>query len=144
MLVRDVLKHKGAAVFTAAPDALVRKLAEDLRDRKIGSAVVVDKWAKIVGLVSERDIVYGIARFGESALGKPISELMTAPAPTCVEDDHVTKVMALMTRWRVRHVAVLRGGELAGIVSIGDVVKNRLDEIELEVNILRDYVRSHP
>jgi len=144
MLVRDILKHKGDKVFTATPETIVRTLTEEFRDKKLGSAVIVDKWSKILGIVSERDIVYGVARLGDSALGKPVAELMTTPAPTCVEDDHVTKVMALMTRWRVRHVAVLRDGGLAGIVSIGDVVKNRLDEIELEVNVLRDYVRAHP
>jgi signal-transduction protein with cAMP-binding, CBS, and nucleotidyltransferase domain len=144
MLVHDVLKHKGDKVFTAAPETLARTLTEEFRNRRIGSAVVVDKWTKILGIVSERDIVYAIARLGESALSKPVAELMTTPAPTCVEDDRLTKVMALMTRRRVRHVAVLRDGGLAGIVSIGDVVKNRLDEIELEVNVLRDYVRAHP
>ena len=141
MFVKEVLHAKGAKVFTAHPDDLVEAVISELRARAIGAAVVVDRRGAIQGIISERDIVYGIARYGTEALRMPAGALMTTPAPVCSPDDDLRTIMSLMTYRRVRHVAVFSDGRLAGVISIGDVVKNRLDEIELEVNVLRDYAR---
>lgn len=142
MLVREVLARKGTKVFTIHPDLIAAEVCARLRSKRIGAAVVVDRWGKVAGIISERDVVYGIGRYGKTALGMAVGELMTTPAPTCTPDDEIGHIMALMTHRRVRHVAVMNGGLLAGIVSIGDVVKHRLDEMQLEVNVMRDYFRG--
>jgi CBS domain-containing protein len=147
MFVKEVLQKKGSDVFTVQPRKLVDAAIAAMRERRIGSAVVVDRHGMIEGIISERDIVYGIARLGAEALRMPVASLMIAPPLTCTPDDDLTSVMRLMTRWRLRHVPVVIGDQLCGIISIGDVVKHRLDEIELEVNVLRDYARltaHHP
>ncbi len=141
MLVREILKQKGVDVFTTRDEEVAKTVLHELLSRRIGSAVVVDRGGKIVGIFSERDIVHGIGRHGTDALALPVSELMTTPAPTCRPEDDVTSIMALMTLQRMRHVAVMEDGRLCGVVSIGDIVKHRLDEIQLEVNVLRDYAR---
>ena len=89
-------------------------------------------------MVSERDIVHGLAEHGTKLLALPVSQVMTSPVVTCTPEDNVTAVMARMTRYRVRHLPVVEDGELRGIVSIGDVIKHRLDELEMEANILRE------
>jgi CBS domain-containing protein len=145
MLVSEVLKDKGSKVFTIHPDRNVKDVTAELYEQKIGAAVVVDAWGKVVGILSERDIVYGIAKHGEPALDMRIDELMAAPAPICGPEDRLTDIMATMTHRRVRHIVVMVDGKLRGIVSIGDLVKYRLAEIQLEVGVLRDYARvSHP
>ena len=142
MLVSKVLADKGGKVYTIHPDKLVKEVANELRERNIGAAVVTSLWGNVQGIISERDIVFGIGKHGEAALGLQVEELMTTPAPTCEKSDDLADIMALMTHRRVRHVVVLEGDELAGIVSIGDVLKNQLDEAELEVRVLRDYARA--
>ncbi len=142
MLVSTVLADKGGKVYTIHPDKVVSEVARELRERNIGAAVVTSLWGKVQGIISERDIVYGIAKHGDAALGLQVEELMTAPAPKCKKSDELADIMALMTHHRVRHVVVLEGDELAGIVSIGDVLKNQLDETQLEVRVLRDYARA--
>ncbi len=142
MLVSKVLADKGSKVYTIHPDKLVKEVANELRERNIGAAVVTSLWGNVQGIISERDIVFGIGKHGDAALGLQAEELMTTPAPTCEMSDDLADIMALMTHRRVRHVVVLAGDELAGIVSIGDVLKNLLDETELEVRVLRDYARA--
>ena len=142
MLVSKVLADKGGNVYTIHPDKVVKAVANELRERNIGAAVVTSLRGNVQGIISERDIVFGIGKHGEAALGFQVEELMKAPAPVCKKSDDLTDIMALMTRRRVRHVVVLEGDELAGIVSIGDVLKNQLDETELEVRVLRDYARA--
>jgi CBS domain-containing protein len=142
MQVREILQRKGSHVFTVHPDDIVGTVLNELVARKIGSAVVVDRWGKLAGIVSERDIVQGLSRRGAGALALPVKELMTSPATTCDPDDEITGIMSVMTLRRVRHVPVVAAGELCGVVSIGDVVKHRLDEIQLEVNVLRDHART--
>ncbi len=144
MLVSKVLADKGGKVYTIHPDKVVSEVATELRERNIGAAVVTNLWGKVEGIISERDIVYGIAKHGDAALGLQVEELMTTPATVCKKSDDLAEIMALMTHRRVRHVVVLEGDELAGIVSIGDVLKNQLDEAELEVRVLRDYARASP
>ena len=108
-----------------------------LRTKKIG-ALVVTSGNAVLGLISEREIVQAFSRYGEAAASKPVKEIMQYGVTTVSPDESVNRVMNLMTRHRVRHMPVLRGGNLAGIVSIGDVVKYRLEELELETNVLRD------
>ena len=139
MLVSKVLADKGGNVYTIHPDKVVKEVANELRERNIGAAVVTSLRGNVQGIISERDIVFGIGKHGEAALGFQVEELMKAPAPVCKKSDDLADIMALMTRRRVRHVVVL---ELVGIVSIGDVLKNQLDETELEVRVLRDYARA--
>ena len=116
MWVGEILKHKGSHVFTTHPEEVAETVLDELLSRRIGSAVVVDRWGKIVGIFSERDIVYGIGRHGAGALALPVSELMTSPAPTCRPADDVTSIMALMTHRRMRHVVVMEDGRLCGVV----------------------------
>jgi len=92
----------------------------------------------VLGLISERDIIRGLTKHGTKLLTLPVSELMTSPAVTCTPGENIRAVMARMTRYRVRHLPVVEGGKLCGIVSLGDVVKYRLDELELEANLLRE------
>jgi CBS domain-containing protein len=138
MRVSDILDAKGHEVETTVPDASVSRASQRLRTSHIGALVVSSDGARVEGLISERDIVYGIARHGVAALEMPVRELMHRTPPTCSVDDTIHTVMAYMTRARVRHLPVLDHGKLCGIVSIGDIVKNRLDEAEREVVYLRD------
>lgn len=141
MYVRDILRDKGAEVFTVAPDAPVSELARELVARRIGAAVVADAGA-VVGVVSERDILYAVAERGVDCLQALVRDLMTADVVTCTPDTSLDEVMASMTRRRIRHLPVLDGGALAGIVSIGDAVKGRLESIEREATQLREYIQA--
>ena len=141
MYVRDMLRDKGAEVFTVAPDAPVSELARELVARRIGAAVVADAGA-VVGVVSERDILYAVAERGVDCLQALVRDLMTADVVTCTPDTSLDEVMASMTRRRIRHLPVLDGGALAGIVSIGDAVKGRLESVEREATQLREYIQA--
>lgn len=138
MNVSGILHAKGAAVVTIKPDATVRDLVDGLRQERIGAMVVSADGRTVVGIISERDVVRGIAERGPQILARPVSELMTREVVTCSPTDSVKQLMAVMTQRRVRHVPVVSNGALAGIVSIGDVVKNRLEEMEMETNVLRE------
>ena len=141
MYVRDILRDKGAEVFTVAPDAPVSELVRELVARRIGAAVVADAGA-VVGVVSERDILYAVAERGVDCLQALVRDLMTADVVTCTPDTSLDEVMASMTRRRIRHLPVLDGGALAGLVSIGDAVKGRLESIEREATQLREYIQA--
>jgi CBS domain-containing protein len=138
MKVAAILKTKGTHVETTRPDTSIYTVVWDLNLKGIGALVVTDDGTTVLGIVSERDIVRGLAEHGTKLLAAPVSQVMTSPAVTCAPEDSVTAVMARMTRYRVRHLPVVEDGRLAGIVSIGDVIKHRLDELELEANILRE------
>lgn len=138
MKVASILRAKGPNVETVPSDTTLSSIVWSLRVRGIGALVVSDDGASIQGLVSERDIVYGLAEHGMKLLGMRVAQVMSRSVITCTPDDTVQSVMAQMTRHRVRHILVVEGGRLAGIVSIGDVVKHRLDELELETNVLRE------
>ena len=133
MFVESILRQKGADVATIVPEASVKRATSWLHAKNVGSLVVTSGNA-VVGLISEREIVHAIARYGETATSMPVSEIVITVSPT----DTVSHVMSLMTRHRVRHMPVLRDGNLVGIISIGDVVKHRLDDLELENKVLRD------
>ena len=143
MTVETILKKKGADVATITPDASIKSAADWLRARNIGALVVVSGDA-ILGLISEREIVHAFSRHGQNAASLPVTSIMRHGSVTVTPDDSLNRVMNLMTRHRVRHMPVLRDGKLAGIISIGDVVKHRLDDLELEANVLRDaYIAAH-
>jgi CBS domain-containing protein len=137
--ISDVLKNKGSGVLTVAPDMTVSDLLAVLATRNIGAMVVVDPDGP-VGIVSERDVVRKLHEFGVDLLGRPISEIMTAHMITCTPADSVDSLSALMTTNRVRHVPVMQDGRLAGIVSIGDVVKTRMEELQVQQEHLEAYI----
>jgi CBS domain-containing protein len=138
MKVASILRAKGANVETTRPDTTAYTVVWDLKLKGIGALVVSEDGATVLGLISERDIVRSLTEHGTRLLGLPVSQVMTTPVVTCKPEDSITAVMALMTRHRVRHLPVVDRGKLCGIVSIGDVVKHRLDELEMEANILRE------
>jgi CBS domain-containing protein len=138
MDVDGILRAKGATVVTIRPDATIGELVRGLRDERIGAMVVSEDGRSVLGIISERDVVRGLAELGPKILESPIADLMTRNVVVCSPRDTVKQVMAEMTRRRVRHLPVVADGVLRGIVSIGDVVKNRLDEMETETNVLRE------
>jgi CBS domain-containing protein len=139
MRIADVLRGKGAAVATISPDATVADLLAGLAERNIGAMVVVGAEG-VTGMVSERDVVRQLHRQGPDVLARPVSDIMTSTVATCTKSDTVDSLSALMTQNRVRHVPVLDDGELIGIVSIGDVVKTRMEELEAEQQQLHSYI----
>jgi len=143
MTVETILRQKGTDVATIEPDARIRRAADWLRVKNIGALVVTSEKA-VLGLISEREIVHAFSRYGETAASMPVKEIMRYGVITVSPDESVSRVMQLMTRHRVRHMPVLRDGKLAGIISIGDVVKHRLEDLESETNVLRDaYMATH-
>ena len=140
MHVAALLKRKGGQVIAASPDAPVTEVARILAQNRIGAVLVTDGDGRPVGILSERDIVRSIAAEGQAALARRASELMTRDVVTCSPSDTVSQMMALMTQRRIRHVPVMEDGRVVGLVSIGDVVKARIDDAELEVESLRGYV----
>jgi CBS domain-containing protein len=138
MTVAAILKAKGSHVETTSPDTTLYTVGWQLKSKNIGALVVVGADTSILGMISERDFVRAQIEHGAQVLALPVSRVMTTRVLTCTPDERVTGVMARMTRHRVRHLPVVDNGRLAGIVSIGDVVKYRLDELELEANILRE------
>jgi CBS domain-containing protein len=138
MKVASILKAKGSAVATTPPRTSIGTAARLLRDQHIGALVVSEDGVTVLGIITERDIVHGVADRGPSLLELPVSFAMTRAPIMCTPDDDIPTVMRQMTRLRVRHLPVVVGERLQGIVSIGDVVKHRLEDLELETNILRD------
>jgi CBS domain-containing protein len=138
MNVDGILRAKGANVVTIRPDANVGRLVDGLREERIGAMIVSEDGRSVLGIISERDVVRGLAERGPRILEAPVAELMTRQVFSCTPQDTVKHVMAEMTKRRVRHLPVLKDGALCGIISIGDVVKNRLEEMETETNVLRE------
>lgn len=142
MTVKSILDQKGRKVATLNPGDTIAEAAKMLAAHKIGAAVVVRDGDKIAGILSERDIVRVIAAGGAASLAKPVSSAMTAKVKTCVEGDSVNEVMSIMTSGRFRHLPVETNGRLAGIISIGDVVKRRIDEAIREAEEIRAYIAT--
>jgi CBS domain-containing protein len=143
MNVEHILASKGREVRTIKPGALVEDALQRLRAERIGSLVVSETGTDLVGILSDRDILYAIADHGTAALGESVGGVMTEKVFTCSRDDRVSAIMALMTTRRIRHVPVVeKDGRLRGMVSIGDVVKQRLDEIQGEADAMREYVQN--
>jgi len=144
MTVAAILRAKGTHVETVRPDATLRVVAWNLKVKGIGALVVTRDDDRILGIISERDVVRALTDHGPDVVRATVSEVMTVAVKTCAPSDSITAVMARMTRDHIRHLPVVDGGRLAGIISIGDVVKYRLDELELEANVLRDtLIASH-
>jgi CBS domain-containing protein len=140
MNVHTILRNKGKSVVTIHPDATIERAVAVLRLRGIGALVVSDDGENVVGIVSERDIVEALGRYGGELLAISVGEVMSCPVVTCDPDDSVAELMAEMTNRRIRHFPVVEDGRLVGIVSIGDLVKSRLDEIEYEAHSMRSFI----
>lgn len=146
MKVRDILDSKGRRVVTIRPDATIATAVHRLALERIGALVVSEDGSTVAGILSERDIVQALAHEGPSIMdaGRRVAEFMTTGVTTAGPEDGVKAVMAEMTRRRFRHLPVMESGRLAGLISIGDVVKSRLEEMELETLVLRDaYIAAH-
>jgi CBS domain-containing protein len=143
MLVSDVLKTKGYNVVTIKPADSVELAVRKLGEHRIGALVVEDWWAKPIGVFSERDFINAVAKDGAEVLRYEVQQLMSSPIISCRSADRVDAVLARMTLARIRHLPVIDAAEMRGIVSIGDLVKHRLDEKELEASTLLDISRMH-
>ncbi|MCW2512305.1 MAG: putative signal-transduction protein containing cAMP-binding and domain [Mycobacterium sp.] len=139
MRIADVLRNKGAGVLTVSPETLVSDLISGLVTRNVGAMVVVGQDG-LVGIVSERDVVRMLHEHGAGALTRPVADIMTSQVITCSPEDSVDSLSGLMTTHRVRHVPVVENGRLAGIVSIGDVVKTRMEALQAEREQLEAYI----
>jgi CBS domain-containing protein len=140
MNVETILHNKGRAVATIRPDDTVGAAVDALISRNIGALVASEDGENVDGIISERDIVHALSRHGTGLLSLTVAEVMTRPVVTCDPTESVGELMAEMTNRRIRHLPVVRDGRLCGIVSIGDLVKNRLDEIEYEAKSLRSFI----
>jgi CBS domain-containing protein len=140
MRIRDVLRVKGSQVVTVTPDTAVRQLLTVLAEHQIGAVVVSQNGTSVDGIASERDIVRALAQRGAAVMSEPITAIYTAEVLTVTPETPLEEVMRIMTEYRVRHAPVVVDGGLRGIVSIGDVVKNRIDELETERAALTDYI----
>lgn len=138
--VSVILERKGPEVFSIRPDAMLLAAADELHKHGVGALVVSADGKTPDGMVSERDLVRELARLGTGAVKRSVGEIMSTTLTTCSPDTTIDEVMGLMTGKRIRHVPVMADGEMCGIVSIGDIVKNRLDELEVEKQSLEDYV----
>jgi CBS domain-containing protein len=142
MRVKDILDRKGTAVATIDPDATIAEAVEMLHVRRIGAVVVSADGVTVGGILSERDVVGALATLGSALLTAPIRQFMTTDVVTCTPDDELRRLAITMTEKRFRHLPVTIDGRLAGIVSIGDVVKLRVDELQTEHDQLIDYISS--
>ena len=141
MTIAKVLHGKGNAVETIAGDATVFDAVRRLGEKKIGALPVLDG-DTIAGIVSERDVIYCLRDHGAEVLDWPVSKVMSSPAITADSETEVLTALALMTQRRIRHLPVVDGGQIRGIVSIGDLVKHRMDRIEAEADAMRTYIQS--
>lgn len=142
MQVSKILRNKGSEVYTIAPDATIETAVQRLRDAGIGALVVSRDGKSVDGIVSERDFVHGLADEGAGLLNASVSSVMTQDVMTCRLDDTSEYLLGQMTERRVRHVPVVENGELCGMISIGDAVKSRLDEVLHEADALREYISA--
>jgi CBS domain-containing protein len=142
MSVAHILKQKGNAVFTVAPGDSVQSIVDSLAQHRIGAVIVSDGKGGIAGIVSERDVVRAMAGKGAAVMSKTAADIMTAKVRTCGPNDSEADLMSLMTEHRIRHLPVVINGKLAGMISIGDVVKNRMEMMEREAEELKTYIAS--
>jgi CBS domain-containing protein len=142
MTVKAILAAKGGDVFTIDPTYNLAAASKILAERRVGALVVTGADRRVVGILSERDIVHALAKNGPTALDLPLTEVMTRKVATCSQSDTISSIMERMTTGKFRHVPVVEQGRLAGIISIGDVVKYRLHQMEREQEALRDYIQT--
>jgi len=140
MFVSDILSQKGGLVFSVTPGTTVAEVAMQLSARRIGSVLVLSEQSAVVGIVSERDLVRALATHGAKAMELETRQVMTRDVVTCHPDDSIDEVMQTMTSGRFRHLPVIHRGELLGLISIGDVVKARLEEAKHETEALKAYI----
>ncbi|MBD8890286.1 CBS domain-containing protein [Roseibium litorale] len=140
MTVAAILNEKGREVITERGGALLLQICQTLGTNKIGAMVIVDAKGHIEGIISERDIVKAIGRDGPDALNQPVSQIMTKAVVTCTEEETVNQVMQKMSSGRFRHVPVVKDKKLNGLISIGDVVKHRIAQVEMEAEHMRTYI----
>ena len=141
MNVAAILRHKGRAVTTARPTTTLLEVADKLAAKRIGAILIVGTHGEIAGIVSERDIIRALSVRGPDCLTEPVLETMTKHVVTCEETDTLDELMAMMTARRFRHLPVMADGALVGIISIGDVVKHHVSEVEMEATAMREYIR---
>ena len=141
MSLATILQHQGREIVQATPDATVKAVIDLLADRRIGALPIVDD-GKVVGIMSERDVIYALRRDGAAILDWPVARVMTRPAITVDPGMSMLAGLSLMTRRRIRHLPVVEGGRMVGFVSIGDLVKARIDRFEQEAEALRAYIAS--
>ncbi len=141
MTIAKVLGSKGVEVETIGPGAQVSEAVAALGARRIGALPVVDE-SGVTGIISERDVIYALREHGAEALDWPVDRIMSAPAITVAPDVGILSALALMTKRRIRHLPVVENGALVGIVSIGDLVKHRMERIEAEAEAMRSYIQS--
>ncbi len=140
MRVDEVLRAKGSTIVSVAPSATLLEAAEILRVHRIGAVLVLDANEQVRGILSERDIVSSVATKGSDALASNVSDAMSSDVVTCSPKDSLEQLMLLMTEHRIRHLPVVDAGSLVGVISIGDVVKNRISEVADEAKALTDYI----
>jgi CBS domain-containing protein len=140
MLVADILKSKGSEIFSVTGTESVTTALAVLCNKRIGAVLVFTESCEIAGILSERDLVRAMNKYGKGVFEKKVADLMTAPVVTCSPKDPVAAIMGMMTRQRFRHVPVVDEGKVVGLISIGDVVKNRIEEAQAEVDALRLYI----
>jgi CBS domain-containing protein len=142
MNVKAILAAKGGDIFSIDPTATLQAAAQLLSKHRIGSAIISGAGGRLAGILSERDIVRAVSEHGAEALAMPVGQVMTRNVITCAEDDSVAEIMERMTAGKFRHMPVLRDGQLIGLVSIGDVVKQRVEEVEHDAEALRGYIQT--
>lgn len=141
-MVKNVLQRKGNDVISVAPEVTMLDTAKVLRENKIGAVLVCEKEGRMCGVLSERDIVIAIAKQGAGILTKPVSEFMTEGVYTCTQKDDMKSLMETMTTRRIRHLPVVEADKVVGMVSIGDVVRERMAETEAESEALKAYITT--
>ena len=141
MTIKAILEKKGAEVLSVLPSASVKEAVALLAEKRIGALPVIENGA-VLGIFSERDVIYGLAKEGGALLDRMVGDVMTAPALTVAPDHPVMAGLSMMTRRRVRHLPVVEAGKVIGFISIGDLVKYRVDTIEAEAEAMREYIQS--
>lgn len=140
MTVAAILSDKGSEIISASPNDTLADICAILGERRIGAVMVLGVDQSIAGIISERDVVGAVCREGADALARPVSEVMTRNVVTCAIDDSINEVMSKMTSGRFRHLPVVDGDRLVGLISIGDVVKQRMEDVEREAADMRSYI----
>ena len=142
MIVSHILKSKGGEVYTVSKETTIMEVSCLLAAKRIGAIIIISKNRSVEGIISERDIVRGLSTFGAKVLDMPVKDLMTKSVITHGLESQIDEVRREMTRSRIRHVPILDDGKLVGLISIGDVVKNRVEELQAEGDMLREYIAS--
>lgn len=139
MKVSNVLEVKGTDVFTVRPEETINTLSHRLRALRVGAIIVSSDGSTVDGIISERDVAFALAEHGADLLNMKVSDLMTRSVVTCTRDSSIADLMKQMTQRRIRHLPVVENGRLVGVISIGDIVKHRLAEMQTEADVMRDY-----